>query len=130
MGRIKNKTVKRASRELIEKYYYKLSDDFHINKKVLDSVSEVPSKRMRNKIAGYTTHLMKRIQKGPVRGISLKIQEEERERMFDTAPEKSNIDINQPLESETYVLNMLESQGLKNILKNKLVVKKAIGLLS
>jgi hypothetical protein len=47
----------------------------------------VPSKRMRNKIAGFVTHLMKRIQKGPVRGISLKLQEEERERRLDFVPE-------------------------------------------
>ncbi len=47
----------------------------------------MPSKRMRNKIAGFVTHLMKRIQKGPVRGISLKLQEEERERRLDFVPE-------------------------------------------
>lgn len=73
MGRIKNKTVKRAAREVIEKYYYKLTNDFHLNKKILEQVAEIPTKRLRNKIAGFTTHLMRRIQKGPVRGISLKI---------------------------------------------------------
>ena len=36
MGRIKNKTVKRAARELIEKYYNKLTDDFHYNKKIVE----------------------------------------------------------------------------------------------
>ncbi len=61
MGRVRTKTVKRAARELIEKYYYKLTLDFHINKKILDQVSNVTTKRLRNKIAGYTTHLMKRI---------------------------------------------------------------------
>ena len=50
-------------------------------------VAIIPSKRMRNKIAGFVTHLMKRIQRGPVRGISLKLQEEERERRLDFVPE-------------------------------------------
>ena len=54
----------------------RLTQDFHTNKRILDDVATVQSKRLRNKIAGYTTHLMKRIIKGPVRGISLKLQEE------------------------------------------------------
>merc|ERR1711990_137311 len=55
-------------------------------------VAIIPSKRLRNKIAGFTTHLMKRIQRGPVRGISLKLQEEERERRMDFVPEKSALE--------------------------------------
>jgi small subunit ribosomal protein S17e len=61
--------------------------DFHVNKKITGEVAIIPSKKMRNKIAGFVTHLMKRIQKGPVRGISLKLQEEERERSLDFVPE-------------------------------------------
>ena len=126
MGRIKNKTVKRASREVIEKYYYKLTEDFHFNKKILDTVAEVPSKRLRNKIAGFTTHLMRRIQKGPVKGISLKIQEEQRERLFDIVPTESKVQISKTLEVDRGVLRMLESQGLDSLIKNRLVAAKSI----
>merc|ERR1711933_542546 len=89
MGRVRTKTVKKASRVIIEKYYAKLTLDFQLNKKITEDVAVIQSKRMRNKIAGFVTHLMKRIQRGPVRAISLKLQEEERERRMDFVPEVS-----------------------------------------
>eukprot|EP01026_Neomeris_dumetosa_P006486 TRINITY_DN120591_c0_g1_i1.p2 TRINITY_DN120591_c0_g1~~TRINITY_DN120591_c0_g1_i1.p2 ORF type:complete len:165 (+),score=15.51 TRINITY_DN120591_c0_g1_i1:1-495(+) len=71
----------------------KMQTDFDTNKRVCDEVADVPSKRMRNKIAGFVTHLMRRIERGgSVRGVSLKLQEEERERRMDYIPEKSEID--------------------------------------
>merc|ERR1719301_495487 len=93
MGRVRTKTVKKASRQIIEKYYNRLTLDFHVNKRVTDDVAIVQSKRVRNKIAGFTTHLMKRIQRGPVRGISLKLQEEERERRMEYVPDRSEVDV-------------------------------------
>merc|ERR1739842_82056 len=82
MGRVRTKTVKRAARQIVERYYSRLTYDFQINKKICEEVANIPSKRLRNKIGGFVTHLMKRIQTAPVRGISLKLQEEERERLW------------------------------------------------
>ena len=74
----------------------------------------MPSKRMRNKIAGYVTHLMKRIQRGPVRGISLKLQEEERERRMDFVPEVSAIDT-ELIEVDADTRDLLEHLDMKNL---------------
>ncbi|EFA78684.1 40S ribosomal protein S17 [Heterostelium album PN500] len=91
MGRVRTKTVKRASKILIEKYYPRLTNDFDTNKRTCDEVAQIPSKRLRNKIAGFVTHLMRRIERGPVRGISYKLQEEERERRDNYVPSTSAI---------------------------------------
>ena len=72
---------------------YRLTKDLHTNKRILDDIAVIQTKRLRNKIAGFTTHLMKRIEKGPVRGISLRLQEEERERKMDFIPERSEIQV-------------------------------------
>ena len=63
---------------MVEKHYLTMTFDFHMNKKILAEKADVSTKRLRNKIAGYATYLMKRIQKGPVKRISLKIQEDVR----------------------------------------------------
>ena len=108
MGRVRTKTVKRAAKVLLEKHYQKLTNDFHINKRILSEVAKVPTKRLRNKIAGFATHLVKRIQRGPVKGISLKVQEEERERRLDWVPKQSEI------QTEKVTIDTETSQMLKS----------------
>jgi small subunit ribosomal protein S17e len=103
--------VKKSARTIVEKYYTRLTVDFHTNKRIIDDVAILPSKRMRNKIAGYTTHLMRRIAKGPVRGISLKLQEEERERRLDFVPEVSALNEKDVIGIDADTRDMLESLG-------------------
>lgn len=143
-GRVRTKTVKRASRVVIEKYYPRLTLDLcvpslcptdlaapadtvacarsHTNKKICDEVAIIPSKRLRNKIAGFTTHLMKRIQKGPVRGISFKLQEEERERKDNYVPEVSALDSQgEPLEVDPDTKDLLKTLGFDALPVNVVV---------
>jgi small subunit ribosomal protein S17e len=104
---------------IIEKYYTKLSEDFQTNKRICDEVAVIPSKRVRNKIAGYATHLMKRISKGPVRGISLKLQEEERERKDNYVPAVSALDVTEKtieIDQETKaMLKHMQMDKLPNV---------------
>eukprot|EP00894_Picocystis_sp_ML_P000768 jgi/Pico_ML_1/51285/g2344.t1 len=114
MGRVRTKTVKRAARVIVEKYYSRLTLDFDINKRITDEVAIIASKRMRNKIAGFATHLMKRIQRGPVRGISLKLQEEERERRMDYVPDESAINVDF-IEVDKDTHDMLRAINMANL---------------
>jgi small subunit ribosomal protein S17e len=98
----------------VEKYYSRLTLDFQTNKRLCDEIAIIPSKRMRNKIAGFVTHLMKRIQRGPVRGISLKLQEEERERRMDFVPDVSALE-QSVIEVDPETKKMLDALDLKDL---------------
>lgn len=114
MGRVRTKTVKKAARVIIEKYYPRLTTDFDINKKTCEEIAQIPSKRLRNKVAGFVTHLMKRIEKGPVRGISFKLQEEERERKDNYVPAESAVNISR-VEVDSITKSMLDAIGLSDL---------------
>jgi len=111
---VRTKTVKKASRTIIEKHYSKLTLDFQTNKRVTSEVAIIQSKRLRNKIAGFVTHLMKRIQRGPVHGISLKLQEEERERRMDFVPTVSAVNVDN-IEIDVDTQEMLRSLQLNKV---------------
>ena len=55
MGRIKTILQKRVSNEIFEAHPDEFGKDFEENKRLLDTYADVPSKKLRNTIAGYIT---------------------------------------------------------------------------
>ncbi len=59
MGKVRPVFIKKVSKELIEKYPEVFSIDFEENKKLLAKYTVIQSKLVRNRVAGYLTHLIK-----------------------------------------------------------------------
>ena len=75
---------------------------------------------------------MKRIQRGPVRGISFKLQEEERERKDQYVPEISALDFTQNTENgqldvDADTKDLLKSMGFDSIPVNVVAVTQSQG---
>jgi len=52
--------IKRISYEVLEKHKSKFGEDFADNKKILDQISIIRSKSLKNKTAGYITKFIKK----------------------------------------------------------------------
>jgi small subunit ribosomal protein S17e len=60
MGRIKQTYLKRIAQKLLKDRAELFSTDFEHNKKQVQENTDITSKSIRNKIAGYIAHVMKR----------------------------------------------------------------------
>ncbi|AEH07234.1 MULTISPECIES: 30S ribosomal protein S17e [Methanothermococcus] len=61
MGRIRQTFIKRTGDELLEKFEDKFTTDFETNKKAVEEVALISTKRLRNRIAGYITSRVKKM---------------------------------------------------------------------
>lgn len=66
MGNIKQTFIKRTARELFDKYPDKFTKDFEQNKKMVKQLTNVTSKTIRNRIAGYITRLVRMKEEGKI----------------------------------------------------------------
>ena len=56
-SKVRIELEKRIARELVERFPDKFTTDFENNKKLVVSLTNVSSKKLRNRIAGYITQL-------------------------------------------------------------------------
>ncbi len=59
MGRIKTQLTKSVSLKLVKSHGEDFTKEFEKNKDLVRKFADVPSKKIRNVIAGYITRLMK-----------------------------------------------------------------------
>jgi len=59
MGKVRSTLIKRTAKKTLKKYPERASKDFSENKKAVSDLLILPSKRMRNRVAGYLTRLFR-----------------------------------------------------------------------
>ena len=59
MGRVKTAAIKKFSKLIYQKNMDKFTSDFQKNKKTLEELVSIESKKIKNQVAGYITRLVK-----------------------------------------------------------------------
>lgn len=59
MGSIRPRYIKNAAKNLLSLYPDTFTDDFESNKRLVEQLTDVQSKKVRNRIAGYLVRLIK-----------------------------------------------------------------------
>ncbi len=67
MSRIRTKFIKSTTKKIWKAHSDKFTNDFDENKPILESVADVPSKKLRNMLTGYLTVLKKREEKEKIK---------------------------------------------------------------
>jgi len=63
MGKVRPLYIKRTARQLLDMYSDRFTENFDENKKAVAELTNITSKRVRNRVAGYITRLAKRKRK-------------------------------------------------------------------
>lgn len=58
MGNVRPEKVKRIAHELVRRHPEKFTSDFEENKKAVSLFANIPSTKLRNRIAGYITRVV------------------------------------------------------------------------
>ena len=58
LGNVKPAFVKRIAPELLQKFPEEFTDDFEKNKALVEKLTTISTKNVRNRVAGYITRLM------------------------------------------------------------------------
>jgi ribosomal protein S17E len=59
LGRIRPNFIKRIAREAVRRYKNNLGTDFYENREFLETVLRFSNDRLKNRVSGYVTTLMK-----------------------------------------------------------------------
>ena len=59
MGKVRPNHIKKLARELVEGFPKRFNSDFENNKKLVATLTNVTSTKIRNRVAGYITRLVK-----------------------------------------------------------------------
>jgi small subunit ribosomal protein S17e len=59
---VRPEQIKRAAKELVERFPDRFTTDFESNKKLVEELTNLSSTKLRNRIAGYVTRLVAAMQ--------------------------------------------------------------------